>query len=416
MIRGLRFTTKGSRDSGNFGHAGRPGSVGGSAPGGGSSRSMSDSEIKSKLNDDRLLTSFSEGFKPDFAGMSVEDRLRYYELAPSERGHPPEFTYTKYDFQIKNPPENATPDELRKWLKDQDVVKPHTEGDYKTPKIRVEPNDLLVGLNNNQKDEFVEKFPPTLKNMVDANYGPYANEYRPRRGELSINQVERLSDNFVKITGTSGFETDKIYENILDSQKRMLGPFSSNKDVALTEVLSSWAITGGGIEAQHIIRETSASTFDVNSDIKFYTGENYEAPFYSPTRMGAHILSLKNETEQFYKAKFATKRNPNPDLSAKFIDVYRGIGGHPIAYTPSAIESWTTQKSSANKYGKMMSDRKDAYSLLSSKVSYNNVLWTYESVKGKYGWPPESELKGKKECALFGGTIQDISMEKLYGK
>ncbi len=32
MIRGLRFTTKGSRDSGNFGHEGRPGQVGGSAP------------------------------------------------------------------------------------------------------------------------------------------------------------------------------------------------------------------------------------------------------------------------------------------------------------------------------------------------------------------------------------------------
>ena len=35
MIRGLRFTTKGSERSGHHGHAGRPGSVGGSAPGGG---------------------------------------------------------------------------------------------------------------------------------------------------------------------------------------------------------------------------------------------------------------------------------------------------------------------------------------------------------------------------------------------
>jgi len=35
VIRGLRFTTKGGPGSGNVGHAGRPGSVGGSAPGGG---------------------------------------------------------------------------------------------------------------------------------------------------------------------------------------------------------------------------------------------------------------------------------------------------------------------------------------------------------------------------------------------
>ena len=32
MIRGLKFTTKGGPGSGNIGHAGRPGSVGGSAP------------------------------------------------------------------------------------------------------------------------------------------------------------------------------------------------------------------------------------------------------------------------------------------------------------------------------------------------------------------------------------------------
>ena len=36
MIRGLRFTTKGSERSGHHGHAGRPGSVGGSAPSGSS--------------------------------------------------------------------------------------------------------------------------------------------------------------------------------------------------------------------------------------------------------------------------------------------------------------------------------------------------------------------------------------------
>ncbi len=37
MIKGLRFTVKGGKGSGNFGHAGRPGSVGGSTSGGGRS-------------------------------------------------------------------------------------------------------------------------------------------------------------------------------------------------------------------------------------------------------------------------------------------------------------------------------------------------------------------------------------------
>jgi len=47
MIRGLRFTTKGGPGSGNFGHAGRPGSVGGSAASsGGYLSSLSDLGMK----------------------------------------------------------------------------------------------------------------------------------------------------------------------------------------------------------------------------------------------------------------------------------------------------------------------------------------------------------------------------------
>ena len=45
MIRGLKFTTKGGPGSGNIGHAGRPGSVGGSAPSKGGTLAVGENEL-----------------------------------------------------------------------------------------------------------------------------------------------------------------------------------------------------------------------------------------------------------------------------------------------------------------------------------------------------------------------------------
>ena len=134
------------------------------------------------------------------------------------------------------------------------------------------------------------------------------------------------------------------------------------------------------------------------------------------------VKELKAETDAFYKNKFKKKSDPDPDLSQKYVDIYRGVGGWQ-EYTPAAVESWTTQQSTANKFGKMMSSRPEGsrygsqkeYSLLSSKVPYNDIVWSYESVKGKYGWPDDKELKGKKEFVVMGGALvkSGITQEKL---
>ena len=55
MIRGLRFTTKGGPDSGHHGHAGRPGSVGGSALGGEVISAMQEFEDRLKKIKDREI-------------------------------------------------------------------------------------------------------------------------------------------------------------------------------------------------------------------------------------------------------------------------------------------------------------------------------------------------------------------------
>jgi hypothetical protein len=47
---------------------------------------------------------------------------------------------------------------------------------------------------------------------------------------------------------------------------------------------------------------------------------------------------------------------------------------------------------------------------LETDATYADVLWTYESVHGKPGWPEEKDLKGKKEYVLLGGGIRSVKV------
>jgi hypothetical protein len=417
-------------------YKGGPGSGNWEAPGqpryaheGADKRNHTDEQLTKKIHDDRLLNSIYEK-NPDFSKMTVDDRLRFMEMnSIDSKGMGlvnPEFAFKEYDFSLRDKiPKNLSADELRNYLKEKNLV---TELDKKPytfyPKIHLEERQLIDGLSESQKDEFVEKFPATFKSIVDAKRFPV--ELWPGRDKLSIGQYERMSDLFGKVSGKEGFKNpNNIYEDSIDIQKMRLGTFSLNKEVALTKMLSGWANMGGGTESQLIMRDLSSKQFPINRDISFYNGRGVndapkDASFYS-LRLVEHIKALKQETEQFYKNELATKKNPDPDLSIKVIDIYRGVGGHPEAYTPAAVESWSTQKSSANKFGVKMATSGGSYrepkkySLLSGKITLDKVLWSYKSVQGKYGWPPEKELKGKKEFAVLGGSFKDssITMEKF---
>ncbi len=61
-------------------------------------------------------------------------------------------------------------------------------------------------------------------------------------------------------------------------------------------------------------------------------------------------------------------------------------------------------------HGKTMS-LNDEYSALKTTVKYKDVLWSYESAKGKPGWPPEDQLKGKKEFVLLGASVSNIEVD-----
>jgi hypothetical protein len=238
---------------------------------------------------------------------------------------------------------------------------------------------------------------------------------------FSVSQLERLADGIEKISGVVGFnDEENIHSNYnqMDGMKERMGMFSNNKEIALHSLLSGWAVTGGGTFDQMIMRDISSNLFSGGN--RFYEGslgykeqlkEVSVSQLYSAERLTKHIESLKAETDQFYKDKFATKTNPDPDLSTKFVSLYRGLGGHFSSYTPAAVESWSAYRRVADKFGSMTATREGwgspfKYSFLETKVPYSDILFTYESVKGKYGWLPESELKGKAEHAVLGKVFE----------
>lgn len=123
-----------------------------------------------------------------------------------------------------------------------------------------------------------------------------------------------------------------------------------------------------------------------------------------------NLQQMYANTQQFYKEKFATKKDPNPDLSQRFISVGRGVGHVSDTYVPAPIESWSGDKYTPDRFGKLMNrNPRTGYMKLTASVPLSSVLMSYQSLKGI--WPEEKDLKGKKEYVVFGGALKDINRE-----
>jgi outer membrane biosynthesis protein TonB len=397
-------------------------------------RNMTDEQIVQRVHDDRLLKvaggTFSEK-QLNFDGMTPDDRLAYLNKIATYRKDsyktdvPQEFTYKDYSF-LSGVKKDATPAEIRDHLLKTGFAKPSKEGDgakqSHAPTLYTNLNEITKGLNEKEKDELADKLPAFFKQLQDEGKSSRIGMYGAHDADdaFSVPQFERISDGLDKIAGVKGFagvDEDKMYTHNVHEARNALWKYSSDYEVARYGLFGGWASSGGGTTSQLIVRDATSRVFPVNHGIKFYDGANTtgkaQSPKYSESRMDAHILTLKKETEDFYKAKLKTN-----DLSTKKITLVRGVGNHVEAYTPAASESWTTDKNTAERFGKMMSPsiKSGPYSTLETETTMDNVLWTYASAKGQMGWPEEKDLKGKKEFVLLGGAIKDVKVEHKYAK
>jgi hypothetical protein len=395
-------------------------------------RKLSDEQLASKIKDDRLLGSIYEQ-APKFDGMSVADRFRYLELAALSKTEygtsdvKPEFAFNKYDFQIRDTvPKGLSPDELRAYLQSAGHTVPVEQAQaytYYYPKFysRGMQDNVVSGLDDAGKAAFLKQYPSFLE-AVDNKHNPISHIAHTLESTFSGKQLAGLSDDLDKLAASKNISNVLDYESAILYAQHDLALHSKNYEVVRESIFSGWAASGG-TGMQKMVQDTAAQIFSQNKGIDFYTGHQLkltnEKPREITDRFKDNLLKLKQETEDFYKAKFATKKNPNPDLSQIPVSLERGIGGHAEAYTPAAVESWTTDPKTSIRFANMMSVPKFTGSgraigestIVKTKATYADVLWTYQSAAGKPGWPEEKDLKGKKEFVLFGGAVKDVDAE-----
>lgn len=118
------------------------------------------------------------------------------------------------------------------------------------------------------------------------------------------------------------------------------------------------------------------------------------------------LNDVYGHTQKFLAEKYG-KKYPN-----KMLKLYRGVGIDSVErYVPSAIESWSTQVSTAKKFAQMMA-RGGNGTVLEVKVPLTEIWATFESLK-EFGFPPEEDLKGKKEHILLGPSLSKYPV-KIY--
>jgi hypothetical protein len=273
--------------------------------------------------------------------------------------------------------------------------------------------NVLDGLDAAGRDEFERGLVEVLK----TGSTPFdASAHDLSRAGWTHAELERFADRVQAAGGTFPKWTSENKYPAIHKLAGDLAFFTRDYESFRMEAFSGWASVHGSDTAV-TLRAAAEEAFPSTNGTTFYRvsairGEQGVEKLYSQ-RAVENIRKLKAETESFYLSKFKGK-----DPAGKPLEVYRGVGGHIEAYAPGSIESWTRDSRTVKRFGLMMSDDRtgNQYSALRTKVTYNDVLWSYESAAGKPGWPEEEVLKGKKEFVLIGQRLREVESEKREGK
>jgi hypothetical protein len=264
--------------------------------------------------------------------------------------------------------------------------------------------DVLGGLNAQGRDRFETSL---LASAVKDGRTPSINEMV--NAGWTTPELERFADRVQESGGRAANWGGSKYLRA-DDLAGDLAYYSKDYESFRTQVYRDWSLAGDTAGAR-TVRAVCEQVFPQEGG-QFYhpaTNENWKSVWgaYDPNtafspRAVENMRLLKAETDAFYRVK-----NKGVD---KPLDLVRGVGGHSTAYTPGSIESWTTDKRTAERFGKMMSNTKNEYSTLSTRVTHADVLWSWQSAAGKPGWPAEKDLKGKKEFVILGSRIKRVEV------
>ena len=123
---------------------------------------------------------------------------------------------------------------------------------------------------------------------------------------------------------------------------------------------------------------------------ELYGGKNNSFIFNYGFPLANDIQANSLVTERM-KTMYENTQNYLSSIKKQNIKLYRGVGQEVITHGP--IESWSASKVSAKSF--------DGHGVLERTIPKENVLFTYETLKG---WP-EERVKGKKEYGVLGGLL-----------
>lgn len=355
---------------------------------------------------------YSESRVKDLSGMKPADRVAFIKKYSESHANKTLFFSSKrygarmseYDAFVKasTDPERMLEEGLAAGLFTRSA-----EGEFTYPVANsIVYRNALAGLDERGKDEFEREFVSAFK---DGGSGFSEGARELHEAGWSTQELERFADR-VQAAGASYQKWTA--ENNFGSIHKLAGElafFSRDYENFRSQVFGGWALAHG-TDTAVTLRRAAEEAFPSPTGTFYRVRPTRENPavesLYSP-RAVENIKTLKAETEAFYRAKFKGK-----DPAGKPLEVYRGIGGHVEVYTPGSVESWTRDIRTVDKFGKMMSNQAGEHSALRTVVNYNDVLWSYESAAGKHGWPPEKDLKGKKEFVVIGQRVGFVEREK----
>ena len=396
--------------------------------------------VKQSLMDSFRIEAAAYSKEKPKSEMTVGDQLRGIELYMKGKASP--FPLTEFSFTIKRKLEeqgikvgDLSNDELFEVLSEKGYVA--KEGDKNAKKViyGVRSFDVMKSASPKERQKLIPYFAKQLakyEGIPLGKPGHYNHQYYGLDiDELSSNEATAWADALEEAAQDKPMVTkydesekknDINYDSGLTIARVHAWAHTKNYEAFLAGFAQGWSTAGSGTRSQQILNRVGTSV-PQNEGKRFWTRErtNYPEATFNEERAKEHFQRLKKSTEDFYKKKFGKKNAASFDLSTKELTIYRGVGGAVEAYLPSPIESWTTDKNTPKRFGKMMAKiveagwkKKTVHTVLEAKVTYADILFSYETMKNVLGWPAEKSLKGKKEFVPFGGALQNVQAEVIY--
>lgn len=277
---------------------------------------------------------------------------------------------------------------------------------YKTHSDKIDVTKLPFILNEDERF----KFP-------DDDY--YTTTEEDIISYLADNILDKLKIQYIATKDEKYIEKYIEYLRAAPLFAHKFNLFSEDPKIFKYNLLSNWT-TSGGTNAQ-LIADVAVSDLRVNNSLNsFYVKETsdynrQETDFNTRVAKKQKEVLTKQfdqiyaESQEFFKQKYKKK------YGGLKLKLYRGVGITNLdTYVPGALESWSLDKSTATRFAKMMGHNKGS-SILEAEVPIEHIWGSYESLRDSF--PPESNLKGKKEHIVMGGTFATTQIKAtIHGR